>query len=69
MQHDLHLTMEGFGKIVALKGSMNNFSKKKQLKIEFKNIKPAIRPIFKNKKLKDLQWLALDSRVERVSSW
>ena len=58
MQHYLHLTMGGgFGKIVALKASMNNF-KKKQLKIEFKNIKPAIRPIVKNKKLKDLQWLA-----------
>ena len=64
MQQDLHLTMKGLLEIVSLKVSMNNFSKKKQLANEFKNIKPAIRPIVTNKKLKDLQWLAGFARGE-----
>lgn len=54
-----HLTLEGLGKIVSIKASMN-LGLSYDLKVVFPNIVPAPcgRPLVENKKIQDPHWLA-----------
>ena len=52
-----HLTLEGLMKILAIKASMNRGLSEK-LKLAFPYIVPVVRPLVKNQKIKDPQWLA-----------
>ena len=52
-----HLTIEGLIKILAIKASMNRGLSEK-LKLAFPDIVPVVRPLVKNQKIKDPQWLA-----------
>ena len=58
MLRNQHLTMEGLRIIVAIKGSMNKGQLSDMLKINFPDIVPVVRPIVKNKKIKNPHWLA-----------
>ena len=51
-----HLTLEGLFKIVAIKASIN-LGLSNDLKVAFKNIIPAERPLVENKKVQDPYWL------------
>jgi hypothetical protein len=49
---DLHLTQSGLREIVAIRASMNRGLSDK-LKVAFPNVKPAKRPLVKNKNVKN----------------
>ena len=53
MQRGQHLTKEGLCKIITLKASMN-LGLSEKLQSEFKNIKPAERPLVINQKIQGM---------------
>ena len=52
-----HLTQEGLIKIIAIKASMN-WGLSEKLKLTFPNVVPVERPLVKNQKIHDPNWLA-----------
>lgn len=57
IMRDLHLTQSGLREIVAIRASMNRGLSDK-LKVAFPNVKPAKRPLVKNKNVKNPYWIA-----------
>jgi hypothetical protein len=58
MEQGKHLTLEGLNQIVSIKASLNNGELSDTLKSAFLDIKPASKPEIKDRKIKDLHWLA-----------
>ena len=52
-----HLTMDGLSKIVSIKNFMN-LGLPYELKVAFPNIVPVVRPVIKDKNIRDPHWLA-----------
>ena len=57
MERGEHLTIEGLHKIVAIKASMN-LGLSDKLKVAFPDVIQVTRPLVKNKKIKDPNWVA-----------
>jgi len=58
MEEGKHLTLEGLNKIVSIKAMLNNREMSDKLKLALPKIEPILRPEIKNRKIKNLHWLA-----------